>query len=452
MKATVNPTPRLAGRLRLPGDKSISHRALMLGAICQGVTEIGGIADGEDNHSTRRVLGQLGVDIAARGERVRVRGLGPGSLRAPQDPLHCGNSGTTMRLLTGLLAGQGVAARLVGDASLSRRPMGRVVDPLRAMGFDVKALGEGGRPPLELVPEPRAAPAAFTYDSPVASAQVKSCLLLAGLGAGRAVTVREPSPSRDHTERLLRDLGYRVQSSPNYATPDGGPAEVAFYPPEAGFVPSARPIEVPGDISAAAFFLVAALLTRSGQLVLEGVSTNPTRTGVLDALEAAGAHVQRGAERVLVGGEPAADLSVALPPGGLGPLHVDKSLVPRLVDEIPVLAVLAALSHGESRFLDVGELRVKECDRLEATAELLRAAGVRVRAEPRALYVSGPARIRAFRFDARADHRMAMAAAVAALVADGPCRIDGAEAHAVSHPGFFDDLARVAGSTVAEWS
>jgi 3-phosphoshikimate 1-carboxyvinyltransferase len=440
-RAVVEPVLRLKGRLRVPGDKSVSHRALMLGALCRGTTAVSHLLDSDDVRSTAGALSALGVEMAVEGTSARVQGRGGGALVAPSGPLDCGNSGTTMRLLAGLLAGQGVSATLVGDESLSGRPMGRILAPLVAMGYRAEARGQNGRPPLAIFGgDPPAG--AFSWASPIASAQVKSGILLAGLRAGGEVRVAEPAPSRDHTERLLRYLGYAVASTPNYAVPDERPAEVVLAAPPAGFLPEARPVVVPGDISSAAFWLVACALTGSADVVLEAVSVNPTRTGLLEALAAAGVEVVVEAARELPGGEPVADLRVATR-GSLRAFAVRGALVPRLIDEIPVLAVLALGAEGESVIADAAELRVKESDRLAATARLLRAAGAEVEEREDGLAVHGPHRPRAFEFDAEGDHRMAMAAAVAALLAEGPCAIEGADACAVSYRGFFDDLGRL---------
>ncbi len=445
---TLYPARGLAGRLRVPGDKSIGHRALMMGALCRGVTEIEHLPDGEDNRSTRAVLRALGVTIEEPAPGVAVV-HGTGALTPPSEPLDCGNSGTTMRLMAGLLAGQGVPAELFGDESLTRRPMRRVVTPLRQMGFDVEALGEGGRPPLQvrgatLESAAGASLDGFTYDSPVASAQVKSCVLLAGLRSGDDVVVNEPAPSRDHTELMLRYLGYRISSSPGYARPDDQPASVRLHAP-GRHRPTARPMVVPGDISSAAFFLAAGALVEGAEVVIEAVSVNATRTGVLDALALMNAPVRLSNRRILPGGEPVADLHVSGSPGSLRPARIAGALIPRLIDEIPVLAVLAAAIDGETVFADAEELRVKESDRVATTVALLHAAGVDAEARPDGLVVRGGKPLRAFAFDAGHDHRLAMAAAIAGLVADGESELVGAEVCAVSFPDFFDHLDALTG-------
>lgn len=441
---TVTPCGRLSGTLRVPGDKSVGHRALMFAALCEGVTEVENLPDGEDNHSTRAVLRALGVHIEEPSPGVaRVTGRGAQGLLTPSAPLDCGNSGTTMRLMTGLLAGQGIEATLIGDESLTRRPMARVTQPLSLMGFEVEAEGEGERPPIRVAGTAHV-PGGMQYESPVASAQVKSALLLASLRCNEDIVVSEPGPSRDHTERLLRYLGFRVEGSGNYHRPDGQGAYVRLYSPK-GRVPKARPVVVPGDISSAAFFLVAAALVPDSDLTLKAVSINPTRTGIVDALERFGVRVNVTNRQVVAGNEPVADMVVA---GGAA-LHgaiLEGDLVPRAIDELPVLAVLAAAADGETVIRDAAELRVKESDRIESTARLLRALGAEVEERADGMRVVGPTAFKAFTFDAGGDHRLAMAAAVAALVADGPCEIQGAGACAVSYPGFFDDLASLTGA------
>ncbi|MCA9565607.1 MAG: 3-phosphoshikimate 1-carboxyvinyltransferase, partial [Myxococcales bacterium] len=371
----IAPVGKLAGQLTVPGDKSVGHRALMMGACAKGDTVIRNLPSGLDNLSTREVLRTLGVVIEDENPaEVIVHGTGGRGFVTPESDLDCGNSGTTMRLMTGLLAGQGVACTLTGDASLSARPMGRVTKPLNEMGYDVKATGEGQRPPVVIEPTD-VDPSEFTYASPVASAQVKSCILLASLRSPFDVVITEPAPSRDHTEQMLRYLGYRVETSSNYYQHDGQRTYVRLFGHD-DFVPAARPITVPGDISSAAFFLVAAALTQSDQLLLESVSINPTRTGILDVLRAMGVKTELSNRRVLPGNEAVADLRVI--PGPLSGATIGGDLIPRAIDEIPVLAVLATAATGDTVFDGIQELRVKESDRVETTSKLLQAAGCRV--------------------------------------------------------------------------
>ena len=396
----------LAGRARVPGDKSVGHRALMLGALCDGVVEVTGLSDGEDNLSTARVLGQLGVRIERDGDGARVHGVGLDGLRAPAAPLDCGNSGTTMRVLLGILAGQPFEATLVGDHSLTRRPMRRVLEPLTRMGLTVVAARDGGFPPLTVR---GARPlTGLVYASPIASAQVKSAVLLAGLWAAGETRVDEPGLSRDHTERMLAWLG----------TP-----------------PAARPIHVPGDLSSAAFLLGAALLVEGSDVVIEDVGVNPTRTGFLDIVAAMGANVDRGAPRER-NHEPAADLGVRW--GELRGVEVAGDLALRALDELPLVATLAARARGVTRIRDAKELRVKESDRIAQTARMLRSFGVAVDEHDDGLTVHGdPDRpLTAGDVDADGDHRIAMCANLLALVAPAGTRIAGAESIATSFPSF----------------
>ncbi|PKN58548.1 MAG: 3-phosphoshikimate 1-carboxyvinyltransferase [Deltaproteobacteria bacterium HGW-Deltaproteobacteria-14] len=396
----------LAGRARVPGDKSVGHRALMLGALCDGVVEITGLSDGEDNLSTARVLGQLGVRSERDGDRARVHGVGLDGLRAPTGPLDCGNSGTTMRVLLGILAGQPFEVTLVGDHSLTRRPMRRVLEPLTRMGLTVVAARDGGFPPLTVR---GARPlTGLVYASPIASAQVKSAILLAGLWAEGETRVDEPGLSRDHTERMLAWLG----------TP-----------------PAARPIHVPGDLSSAAFLLGAALLVPGSDVVIEDVGVNPTRTGFLDIVAAMGATVVQGAPRER-NHEPAADLGVRC--SGLRGVEVAGDLALRALDELPLVATLAARARGVTRIRDAKELRVKESDRIAQTARMLRSFGVAVDEHEDGLTIHGdPDRpLTAGDVDADGDHRIAMCANLLALVAPAGTRIAGAESIATSFPSF----------------
>ncbi len=437
----VSPSAELNGSLTVPGDKSVGHRALMLGALCEGVTEIENVPDGADNHSTRHVLRSLGVQIEEPSLGVvRVHGRREQGLKEPDGPLDCGNSGTTMRLMAGLLAGQSVAPTLTGDESLSRRPMARIISPLTFMGAKIEALGDGDTAPLRL--DMGAAVQGTQYQSPVASAQVKSAVLLAGLRSSEDTVVVEPAPSRDHTERLLRYLGFRVESSPNYLQPDNDEAYVRLFRP-AVRVPRARPIVVPGDISSAAFFLVAAALIDGSDLTLKNISTNPTRTGILDVLQRMGVPVEMLDRRILPGNEPVADLRIRGDRSALTGIRIDGDLIPRAIDELPIIAVLATAARGETVIAGAGELRVKESDRIKTTCGLLDAAGAAVVEEDDGLKIAGGCALSAFSFHAAGDHRLAMAAAVAALTADGPCEVQGAEACAVSYPSFFEDLAKL---------
>ncbi|MDD9869481.1 MAG: 3-phosphoshikimate 1-carboxyvinyltransferase [Gammaproteobacteria bacterium] len=410
-----SPVRSLRGELRVPGDKSISHRALMLAAVARGDSEIVNFLESADCLATLAALRALGADIKRTGEgRVAVRG---GGLRACAQPLDLGNSGTAMRLLAGLLAGQGVAGELRGDESLSRRPMRRIVEPLRAMGADISA-APGGTPPLRIH---AAGPLrGIRRELPVASAQVKSCLLLAALGADGATTVTEPSPSRDHTERMLPLFGCPVSRGGGAVSVEGGAR-----------LRGAR-IEAPADISSAAFFIVAASIAADADLTLTGVGVNPTRTGVIDILRRMGADIEISGEHTL-GNEPAADVRVRS--ARLRGVEIGPQWVARAIDEWPVLFIAAACADGVTRVRGAAELRAKESDRIAAMARGLRACGIAVETFDDGLAVEG-GRLRGADVEAFGDHRIAMAFAVAGAAADGDVRIAGCANIATSFPGF----------------
>jgi 3-phosphoshikimate 1-carboxyvinyltransferase len=414
----AQPGAPLRGRIRVPGDKSVSHRALMLAAIAEGTSTIEGFLEGEDTLATARILGQLGVQIEAMGPGVRrVHGVGLRGLEAPAGDLDCGNAGTGMRLLAGLLVGQRFPCRLVGDASLSRRPMGRVVGPLRSMGAAL-ATDPGGVPPIRI--DISNSLQAIDYQSPVASAQVKSAILLAGLFAQGETVVREPVPTRDYTERMLAAFGWPIVYAPGLARLEGGHRL------------RATDVRVPADFSSAAFFLVAASVVPGSDLVVEAVGMNPRRTGLLEALRRMGADIEvlgLGEE----GGEPVADLRVRH--AALQGADIPARIAPDMIDEYPALFVAAALAEGASRFEGIGELRVKESDRLAAMAGALDALGVVVESGPDWAVVHGGT-LAGGAVDAHGDHRIAMAMAVAAQRAGGPVRIADCANVQTSFPGF----------------
>lgn len=416
----------VAVTVRPPGDKSITHRALLLAGMADGTSELRHTLTGTDARSTARVLRRLGVAVSPlrRGGVVQVQG---GQWRAPTHTLHCGNSGTTARLLLGLLAGHPFQARLSGDASLQRRPMRRVTAPLGRMGAAIREERGDGLPLW--IRGGRLAP--LRHETPVASAQVKSALLLAGIVGRVEVTVREPAPSRDHTERLLRYLGYDLQVEGT---------EVTLRAPARPEGPPRFSLEIPGDLSAAAFLIAAALLADEGELVLEAVGVNPTRTGVLDVLQRMGATIERHEPRALAG-EPVADLLVR--PTALMGTDVPAHEVPRLIDEIPVLAVLASRATGATRFRSVGELRVKESDRLERIVRNLRAVGGEAVVEGEDLVVAGGAGLPLGQVDTGGDHRLAMAFAVLGTLPGARVALSQPASVAVSYPGFFRDLERI---------
>jgi len=411
---------RIAGVVRPPGDKSISHRVLMLAALARGKSEISGLLTGDDVKTSARVLRQLGAEIS----RISESGVRISSSRllTPSSRLNCGNSGTTARLMLGILAGQRFVTTLTGDASLRRRPMRRVTEPLKQMGADIKEKGDGL--PLTIRGGKLRG---LMYTSPVASAQVKSALLFAGLTGQVPVTIREPYRSRDHTERLLAHLGLGVHER------DGA---IVYQPGSASTIPGFQ-LSVPGDISSAAFLMAAVVLADQGELVVENVGVNPTRTGFLVVLERMGAHIERVNLRD-EGGEPVADLVVR--PATLRGTEVSAAEIPTLVDEVPVLAVLASRASGDSVFREVGELRVKESNRLELIAANLRAVGAKAEARGNDLYVAGNAQAPQGRVETASDHRLAMAFAVLGTLAGSNVQLSEKKSVAISYPNFFRDL------------
>lgn len=418
----------LAGTVRIPGDKSISHRYAMLAAIAEGTSVIGRFAASRDCHSTLACLRALGVEVGTAGDTVTIRGRGLRGLSAPAAALDAGNSGTTMRLLAGILAGQPFDSVLTGDDSLVNRPMGRVLEPLRRMGAAVEAR-ERDLPPLRVR---GGALRAIRYALPVASAQVKSCVLLAGLYGSGTTAVEEPVPTRDHTEIALGEFGAAVRVAGNWIEVDPGPRLVG------------RRLVVPGDLSGAAFFLVAAAIVPGSDLRLPGVGLNRRRRELLGYLERAGMELEVERESA-ESGEARGDLRVRYSPrllsGALPPIAGAETAA--LIDEIPVLAVLGSQAAGGLEISDAGELRVKESDRIAAVAANLAAMGARVTEKPDGLVIAGGARLRGADIATRGDHRIAMAFAVAALAAQGETRIHAAECADVSFPGFWDALGSV---------
>ena len=427
----TQPARSLQGVVQVPGDKSISHRALLFGAIAEGTTRITGLLPAEDPLSTAACLRAMGVTISAieAGQPVSVEGVGLDGLREPEDVLDCGNSGTTMRLMLGLLAGRaGRHVVLTGDGSLRRRPMQRVGGPLAQMGALISGRSGGNLAPLAIQGQQlRGA----TIRTPVASAQVKSALVLAALTATGDTTVIEPVQSRDHSERMLRAFGAQLSV--------GGPGltEVTVTP---GASLRGQDVIVPGDISSAAFWLVAGAITPGADLTVQNVGLNPSRTGVLDVLEQMGARIEllNGRE---VAGEPVGDLRVTH--GPLQAFTIGADLIPRLVDEIPVLAVAACYAEGISRVTGAEELRVKETDRLAVMARQLGAMGARIEEFADGLTIQGGVTLHGAEVDSETDHRVAMSLAVAAQVAHGPTQLHRPEAAAVSYPGFWEDLERL---------
>ncbi len=412
----------MQGELRPPSDKSLTHRAYMLAAAADGPSVVRRPLRGEDCEATLRCLAAMGLQFELLSDDA-VRIVPAPEWASPATPLDCGNSGTTMRLLAGWIASRPLDATLVGDASLSRRPMARIAEPLRAMGARI----DGDTAPLRVRGGHLVG---IEHRSPVASAQVKSSVLFAGLRASGETRVVEPAPSRDHSERMLRSLGVDVWESDG---PEGHAVAVRGGAKWDGFE-----FEVPADISSAAFFLVAATLAPESRVRLLDVNVNPTRTGILDVLEAAGVRVVRLDPREVCG-EPVADLEVVPEPVPMA-FEIGGALVPRLIDEIPILAVMASQCDGITEIRDAGELRAKESDRIATVAEGLRAMGARVETSDYGMRVWGPVRLRGASIDARGDHRVAMAFAVAGLFADGNTEVQGADAIGTSYPDFERDL------------
>ncbi len=427
---------RLSGALRVPGDKSISHRSIMLAALARGTTRVTGFLEGADAVSTMNVFRSLGVAIEGPDQgRVVVHGVGLHGLRAPSAPLDCGNAGTAMRLLMGLLAGQRFASVLIGDESLSRRPMRRVAQPLALMGAKIATTADG-TPPVAI--SPSGGLVGIDYPMPVASAQVKSAILLAGLYASGTTSVTEPAPTRDHTERMLGGFGVTVQR-------DGATVSLA-----GGQSLRATDIDVPADISSAAFFMVGASIAPGSNLLLRHVGLNPTRTGILDILRLMGADITVENPRQ-IGGEPVGDLRVRAAP--LRGIDVPAELVPLAIDEFPVLFIAAACAHGRTVVTGAEELRVKESDRIAVMADGLQALGVDATPTPDGMIINGRGADQAVfgggTVASHGDHRIAMAFAMAALRAGGELHITDTLNVATSFPGFAA-LAGGAGLVIDE--
>jgi len=449
----VNPGGKVSGSIRVPGDKSISHRSIMLGSIANGTTKVSGFLEGEDALATLQAFKDMGVEIEGPiAGSVTIKGRGLHGLRKPSHSLDVGNAGTAMRLLAGLMAGQDFPVTLTGDASLSKRPMNRVANPLREMNVHVQTAAEG-RPPITInakkehsdkkhgdmirrETEPR--PQAIHYDMPMASAQVKSCVLLAGLYANGQTSVTEPAPTRDHTERMLRGFGYDVQTE-NF---DNGSSKVSL---EGGGSLSAIDIDVPADISSAAFYMVAATIAPGSDIVLEHVGINPTRDGIIAILKLMGADISLQNKRE-IGGEPVADIRVRYAP--LKGIEIPEELVPLAIDEFPVLFVAAACAEGTTVLTGAEELRVKESDRIQVMADGLLVLGVNAKPTPDGMIVEGGI-ISGGEVETHDDHRIAMSFTMAALRATGPIVINNCAHVATSFPKFVD-IAKRAGISIEE--
>ena len=419
----LSPAQCLKGRIRLPGDKSISHRAALIAALADGPSEIANFSTARDCASTLDCLRGLGISIDNNNGKLRFSGNQ--KLVAPREPLDCGNSGSTMRILAGVLAGHDLTAELIGDESLSTRPMRRIIEPLELMGAKIEATD--GKPPLTIhgSREPRA----INYKLPVASAQVKSAILFAGLNAAGRTTVVETSPSRDHTERLFNGFGVLVVVNDDLSVTLDGPARF-----------SGGAITIPGDISSAAFFIAAAMMLPGSEISIEGVGLNPTRATFLSVLRSWGADISQ-TDFQMERNEPVGTVKVrGMTSDSPSNRTLSGSVIPSLIDELPLLAVVGTQIPGGIEIRDAAELRHKESDRLATTAKNLRAMGADVEELPDGLHVFGPTKLRGAVVDAYGDHRIAMAFSVAALIAEGDSEIRGSESAAVSFPEFFDLL------------
>jgi len=426
----IHPAPSgVCGALTLPGDKSISHRAVIFAAIANGESRILNCSGGGDNRSTLSAFQTLGVEIAQTGTEVLVTGRGWSGLRTPAGTIDCGNSGTTLRLLTGLLAGRPFVSRLDGDASLRNRPMGRIIAPLRQMGADIASEGGENRAPLRIDGRNLQG---ITYRSPVASAQVKSALVLAGLQGRGCTRVWEPVRSRDHTERLLPAFGGRLQVNGTEVTVVG---EQELH---------ACDVEVPGDLSSAAFFIGAALVIPGSELYVYGVGLNPTRTGVLEVLQAMGGKITTLNPREVCG-EPVGDLLVRT--SALRGMAIDGALVVRTIDELPVIAAVAPFAQGTTVIRGAQELRVKESDRIHALATALHVLGAEVTELPDGLVIEGGSGLHGGHVQSCGDHRIAMALTVAGLAGTGEIVLEGAESVAISFPSFYSLVRDLTGPT-----
>jgi len=434
MKMRVRPPKRLGGRVDVPGDKSISHRAALMGAIASGRTEITGFLEGEDCLHTLKALEKLGAAVTRKGPgHYLVDGVGRGGFHEADDVIDCGNSGTMARLLLGVLAGQPFWTFMTGDDSMRSRPMKRVADPLSSMGATFVGRQDASRLPLGVR---GARPLrALAYVSPVASAQVKTALLLAGLWADGPVSVTEPTRSRDHTERMLGGFGARLSVDDRTVTLTPG-AELR-----------GQGLAVPGDISSAAFLLVAGTIAAGAEITVSGVGVNETRAGLLDALESMGAPVGL-SRQAKTAGEPVADLTARY--STLRGTTIGGAMIPRLVDEVPVLALAACLAEGRTRIIDAAELRVKESDRIRSTAAQLAKLGAHVTEMPDGLEIEGVARLRGARVQSGGDHRMAMALVVAGLVAEGETIVEDTDCIGTSFPGFLETVNTLAGAPCIE--
>ena len=424
---------RLCGEIAVPGDKSITHRAIILSALARGASDLIGWLPSEDCRRTLAAVQAMGVSVLENGTSLRINGCGLSGLEEPSDIIDCGNSGTTLRLLTGLLAGQSFFSALTGDDSLRKRPMRRVIDPLREMGAHIHGRSDGKLAPLAITGKKLSA---ISYTLPIASAQVKSALLLAGLNASGETAVTDPYDTRDHTERMLQHFGAAVKREGNRCFITGGK-------PFSGKV-----IHVPGDFSSAAFFIVAGLIVPDSVITIKNVGVNPTRTGLLDVLERMGAKIEisvmDNGPLAMDHDEPVADIKIAASPlKGAG--TIEGEIIPRLIDEFPILCIAAAFADGETEIRGAGELRVKESDRIATMAKALQAIGVVAEELPDGIRIVGKEKSVGGRCETEGDHRVAMAMKIAQLRTDGKIQLDDETCIDTSFPGFNDLLKGLMG-------
>lgn len=421
----ISKVKSLKGEITIPGDKSISHRGVMFGAISEGITELTGFLDGADCRSTIGCFREMGIDITQDGDHVVIHGKGLHGLSTPQNILDVGNSGTTTRLISGILAGQSFISSLNGDESIQKRPMGRIITPLTMMGANIRSIKDNGCAPLEIGGAPLNA---IHYDSPVASAQVKSCVLLAGLYTDGVTSVTEPVVSRNHTELMLSGFGAEIKSEGLTASIIGGPKLVG------------QKIEVPGDISSAAYFIVAGLICPNSDLLIKNVNTNPTRAGIIKVAKAMGGKLELLNERI-VSGEPVADIHVCT--SDLHGCEVSGDIIPTLIDEIPVIAVMAACASGTTIIKDAAELKVKESDRIATVTENLKAMGCDITPTDDGMIINGGNPLQGTIVNTYLDHRIAMSFAIAGLVADGETTFDNEACCSISYPSFFKTIGAI---------
>ncbi|MFA4905076.1 MAG: 3-phosphoshikimate 1-carboxyvinyltransferase [Candidatus Margulisiibacteriota bacterium] len=430
----IKPAKKLQGEVHIPGDKSISHRAVMLGAIADGETVIENFLSSADCLATVKCFEKLGIEITELGtqsteHRVIIKGKGLHGLSKPDGPLDVGNSGTTIRLISGILAGQSFETTITGDASIQKRPMKRIAEPLKRMGVRCEGRGMGNEiyPPLK-ISGGKLRP--IEYKLPMASAQVKSCILLAGLYAEGETCVIEPAPSRDHTERMLSYLGVKFAKLGNKVSVCG-PA--AF---------EGREISVPGDISSAAFLMVAGLLVPDSDLLLRNVGVNPTRTGILEVLHRMGAQVEVLDEEI-ISGEPRASIKVKSQNSKVKSMEIGGELIPKVIDEIPIITVLATQAEGKTVIRDAKELRVKESDRIKTISTELKKMGAKIEEKEDGMVITGPTKLKGVKVQSYGDHRVAMSLAVAGLIAEGETMIEDTDCIETSFPGFEKLLLQI---------